>query len=96
MPNLDQDNLDGALEHLKRLPRATPPPNLLAQIEAGLEVPPAKVIPLGEWRKLVAAALVVLSLNATAMAYYLNNSATETTSSGYAETNLISDYQLYD
>ncbi len=95
MPNLEKNKLEDALEHLKRLPRATPPPELLARIEAGLTMPAAKVIPLGEWRKIVAAALVILSLNATAMAYYLSSQATDTPRTEYAETKLISDYQLY-
>ncbi len=97
MPNLDQDHLDRALEHLRQLPRAKPPADMLTRIEAGLDQPPtAKVIPLQEWRKLIAAALVILSLNATAMAYYVNQPADTAVSSGYAETTLISDYQLYD
>ncbi|MEM9929026.1 MAG: hypothetical protein AAF840_04370 [Bacteroidota bacterium] len=95
MPNLDQDPLDGALEHLKRLPRATPPPELLAQIEADLPGPTAKVVALKEWRKLAAAAVIVLSLNATALIYYANQPAQEA-SAGYAEAELMADYQLYD
>ncbi|MCP9236281.1 hypothetical protein [Lewinella sp. JB7] len=83
------DRLAEALRHLEQLPRASPPDALLSRIEAGLRDTP--VIQLVDWRRIAAAAVLFLGLNASAVYYHLQQSSVADT-----ELALITSYQLYE
>lgn len=87
--------MEDALEQLKKLPRATPPPGLLGRIEARIGKAEAKVIPMKQWRMIAAAACVLVALNVTALTNYLNNASQQTVQYGTIDNSLISDFQLY-
>lgn len=91
-----QFELDDALKQLRKLPRATPPPGLLGRIEARIGKAEAKVIPMRQWRMLAAAACVLVALNVTALANYLNDSSGPTAQYQASDDLLISDFQLYE
>jgi hypothetical protein len=88
--------LDDALKQLRKLPRATPPPGLLGRIEARIGKAEAKVIPMQQWRMLAAAACVLVALNVTVLANYLNESSGPTAQYEASNDLLISDFQLYE
>ncbi|MFK8161876.1 MAG: hypothetical protein AB8H12_05375 [Lewinella sp.] len=91
-----QFDLDDALDQLKKLSRATPPSGLLGRIEARIGKAEVKVIPMQQWRMIAAAACVLVALNVTALANYLNPSSGLTAQYETSEDVLISDFQLYD
>ncbi|WP_020566659.1 hypothetical protein [Neolewinella persica] len=91
-----QFELEDALEQLKKLPRATPPPDLLGRIESRLGKVEAKVIPMKQWRMIAAAACVLVALNVTALSNYLNSASQQTAQYDTSSDALISDFQLYE
>ena len=88
----DENKLNEALRHLSRLPRAKPPAGLFAGIETA--VAGAKVAKMVDWRRFAAAAVLVATLNVTAMLYYSGQNS-NVSSSDY-DMALVSDYQLYE
>ncbi|MFT7121873.1 MAG: hypothetical protein ACJAZ9_002061 [Neolewinella sp.] len=88
----DENKLNEALNHLSRLPRAKPAAGLFAGIEAA--VAGAKVVKMVDWRRVAAAAVLVATLNVTAILYYSGQNSSAS-SSDY-EMGLVSDYQLYE
>jgi hypothetical protein len=91
-----QFELDEAMEQLRKLPRATPPPGLLGRIEARIGKAEAKIIPIKQWRMLAAAACVLVALNVTALANYMDESSGPTAQYDTSYNVLISDFQLYE
>jgi hypothetical protein len=91
-----QFELDEALKQLRKLPRATPPPGLLSRIEARIGNAEAKVIPMKQWRMMAAAACMLVVLNVTALANYMNESSGLTAQYNTSNDALISDFQLYE
>ena len=91
-----QFELDEAMEQLRKLPRATPPPGLLGRIEARIGKAEAKIIPIKQWRMLAAAACVLVALNVTALANYMDESSGPTAPYVTSYNVLISDFQLYE
>ncbi|MFT5997596.1 MAG: hypothetical protein ACI81P_000041 [Neolewinella sp.] len=91
-----QFELDEAMEQLRKLPRATPPPGLLGRIEARIGKAEAKIIPIKQWRMLAAAACVLVALNVTALANYMDESSGPTAQYDTSDNVLISDFQLYE
>lgn len=91
-----QFELEEALEQLKKLPRATPPPGLLGRIESRLGKVEAMVISLKQWRMIAAAACVLVALNVTALTNALNNASQQTVQYETSNSALISDFQLYE
>lgn len=89
------DDLDKALAQLKGLGRAKAP-DLLPRIEASIKGNKAKVIPLAEWRRLVAAAAVVLLLNLVGLVYYAQQTSGQVALNETSTEVLISDFQLYE
>lgn len=79
--------------------RAVPDPGLLARIEAELEKPSAKVLPLSQWRMVAVAASFLILLNVWTITQYVQQGGLEASSSSWeteAESRLISNYSLYD
>ncbi|MEM9261417.1 MAG: hypothetical protein AAGA62_17390 [Bacteroidota bacterium] len=89
------DDLDKALDQLKGMGRAKAP-DLLPSIEAKIKGVKAKVIPLREWRRLVAAAVVVLALNVAGLVYYTQQSVGQVALNEASTEALISDFQIYE
>ncbi|MBB4079623.1 hypothetical protein GGR28_002248 [Lewinella aquimaris] len=90
MEKLDPD-FEDLIGRLGNLPRARPDRDLLPGIEARIARPEAVVVPLRQWRAMVAAAVLLLLLNAAAITFYTNES------SGQDQTlALVSDYLLYE
>lgn len=90
------DELDYAIEHLKGLKRASPPPGLLSRIEDRIAQADASVISMPQWRMIAAAAVMVLGMNVYALINYSNGSNALSMGDGYAATELVSDYQYYE
>jgi len=90
------DELDYAIEHLKGLKRASPPPGLLSRIEDRIALADASVISLPQWRMIAAAAVMVLGVNIYALVSYSSNNNAISMGGGYAATELVSDYQYYE
>lgn len=91
MPNLDREEFETLLNGLSRIPRAQPKRDLLPGIEARIARPEAAVIPVRQWRSMIAAALLLLLLNVAALTYYSSQSTSR--DQGIA---LVTDYQLYE
>ena len=91
-----QFDMDDALEQLRKLPRATPPPGLLGRIEARIGKAEAKIIPMKQWRMIAIAACVLVIPNITALSTYLNESSGPTAQYEASNDLLISDFQLYE
>lgn len=86
-------------ESLEGGKRAKPNVDLFARIEAEIENPDTKVIPLHHLRMIAAAAIVLLTLNIGALLQYnqgqKNNNEYQITENNH-QTSLISDYKLYE
>ncbi|WP_157500891.1 hypothetical protein [Lewinella sp. 4G2] len=84
-------DLDREIERLGALPRAKAPEHLLPRIMTGLARTRTFTPP--EWRALAAAAVLILSLNVTALISY----QTSLTEAGAAEEwSLLNNYEFED
>ena len=90
MPDPTLDEFEDLLSGLGKLPHTAPRRDLFAGIEARIARPEAAVIPLRQYRSLVAAAVLLLLLNLVALQHYV--SAAATSDQSYA---LVTTY-LYD
>lgn len=91
--------LDETLGSLQGIKRATPPADLFARIEIRVNQTESKIVPMSQWRPAVAAAIVLLVLNIFAMRLYTQRNISVATDEGVEiayETQLISDFKLYD
>lgn len=96
MENNYQDAED-FLQPLSRLERAAPPPVVWEGIVAKISQPVAKRVSMIGWRKVAAAAAIVIALNTTGIFFALQNTSSTVTASNYAvEEDLVSDFQLYE
>lgn len=91
MPNIDPNELERLIDGLGQLPKAKPKRDLLPGIEARIARPAAAVIPVRQWQSMIAAAILLLLLNVTALAYYSSQSTSRDQSIA-----LVTDYQLYE
>lgn len=78
--------------------RAKPSEDLFAKIERQIDIPNAKIIPLGQWRVAVAAAVVILILNIFAISQFNKGyeSSTSELANDPSSESLISNYKLYE
>lgn len=91
MPNIDPNELERLIGELGKTPRARPKRDLMPGIKARIVRPEAAIIPTRQWLGMVAAAVLLLFLNVTALNYYSNQST------GYDQSSaLVTDYQLYE
>lgn len=96
MENNYQDAED-FLQPLSRLERATPPPGVWEGIVTKISQPVAKQVSMIGWRKVAAAAAIVIALNTAGIFFALQNNSSTVTASNYAvEDGLVSDFQLYE
>lgn len=84
------------LQCLRDMPRASPPPEVWANIErmtaGGASI---RMLKPSDWRRTAVAAAVVIMLNSAAVAWSLGrNYGSATTADN--DITLVSDYQLYD
>jgi len=91
MPNIDPNELDRLVNDLGKTPRARPKRDLMPGIKARIARPQLIVIPTRQWIGMVAAAVLLLFLNVTALTYYTSQSTGQDQT-----TALVSDYQLYE
>lgn len=91
MPNIDPNELERLTNGLGQLPKARPKRDLLPGIEARIAQAEASVIPIRQWQSMIAAAVLLLLLNITALTYYSSQSSSQ--DQGIA---LVTDYQLYE
>ena len=90
------DELDYAIEHLKGLKRASPPPGLLNRIENRITQMDASIVSMPQWRMIAAAAVLVLGVNVYALVNFSNDMNAVSMGGGYAATDLVYDYQYYE
>lgn len=90
------DELDYAMEHLKGLRRASPPPGLLSRIEDRIAQVDASIISMPQWRMIAAAAVLVLGVNVYALINFSSGNNALSMGDGYAATELVSNYQYYE
>ena len=96
MENNYQDSED-FFKLLSRLERAAPPPMVWDGIIAQVNTPVAKQVSMISWRKVAAAAAIVLALNTAGIFYALQNTSSTITASNYeTEDSLVADFQLYE
>ncbi len=96
MENKYQESED-FLQPLTRLERAAPPPRVWESIVTQINSPGAKQVSLISWRKVAAAAAIVLALNTAGIIYAVEYSSSAITATNYDTTNsLVADFQLYE
>lgn len=99
MSNKDQEKwVEEVFQSMKGSQRAKPSPELFSRIQGQIEGSKSNIVPLYPWRY-VAAAVVIVFFNVTALFYY---NQPEEVSSGnvmvadvYSQS-LISSYQIYE
>lgn len=94
----EKNKLQRVLESMEGSQRAKPKPELWGKIEEQIEASEAKLISIQQWR-IVAAAVLLLSLNLFALYDYTKNvaqSSGRTAMDNSATPPLISDYQIYE
>ncbi|MCB0633507.1 MAG: hypothetical protein R2824_10750 [Saprospiraceae bacterium] len=91
--------INEVFDSIKDSERATPPPDLFVRIEKQIDVPEAAVIPLQRWRLAIAAAVLLLLINALALRTFTQdhvlNVAETAASDAYSQV-LISSYKIYE
>ena len=91
--------MDDAFQSMKGSQRAKPRPELFAQIEGQLMSSKQRVIAMYPWKSAVAAAVLMLLINSTALIYYNQDNTTSYeeigTSDAYSQS-LITPYQIYE
>ena len=89
--------IDDVFNSLEGSKRAVPSPHLFSKIEKSLFESEAKIIPLGNYRLAVAAAILLLTTNILAIYQYTQSSSISSPELINENTeSLISDYKLYD
>lgn len=82
------------LRALRGVPRATPPPEVWANIERMTAGPRIRSLNPSDWRRTAVAAAIVLILNTAAVTWSLTNASGNAASGN--EITLVSDYELYN
>jgi len=91
--------IDETLGSLEGIKRAKPPVDLFDKIEIQIKQGKTKTIYFTQWRPAIAAAVLLLVLNVFAARLYTQKSSSVETEMGLEiayETQLISDFKLYD
>lgn len=99
MKNEKEEWIENVFQSMKGSQRAKPSSNLLARIEEKIASSSTKVIPLTQWRYAVAAAVLVLLINTSALFYYGSQNEVpynEAPIAGAYSQPLINTYQIYE
>ncbi len=91
MANIDPNKLERLIDGLGKTPRARPKRDLMPGIKARIARPEMTAIPTRQWVGMIAAAVLLLFLNVTALTYYTSQATGQDQT-----TALVSDYQLYE
>lgn len=94
-----QQWVDGVFQSMKGSSKATPNPALFSLIEQQIEFSQAETIPKKQWRFAVAAAILVLIMNVSALILYeqddISSNGISKSDTMYSSS-LISNYQIYE
>ncbi|MGB1243424.1 MAG: hypothetical protein ACPG49_12930 [Chitinophagales bacterium] len=98
MQNEKEQWKNSILNSLEGIQKASPNERIFLKIKQKVGQQSAKVIPMNRVRMAAAAAVLLFAINAFSIAHYLKNSAPNQTEivSHQNNSNLISDYKLYD
>ena len=89
--------VDEIMGSLQGMQAAAPPEDLFASIEARINKPKAKVVPMRQLRWRIAIAAVLLLLNVMAIrSYAVNNNDGYASVESFEHSQLVSDFKIYD
>lgn len=101
--NHDKDKwMEEVFDSMKSSQRATPSPDLFAKIEEQIETSSGKVISINQWKYAVAAAVLILLINASALIYYnqqdgkYQDTYEDLAVADNYDQSLISSFQIYE
>jgi len=94
----NESRFDDIFESMKGSRRAKPSSDLFAKIEAQIDNPEAKVIPMTFRRLAAAAAVLLLLMNGLVLQQFAQNEsfAGDQVTSKNADQSLISNYKIYE